>query len=145
MWPGLQVKGVREKRWLRSAGGVIDETPLGALVATHDLPIYQAGPNAEVVHSLHHQREAASPVIAAPDNEPDADGISTRHKAIAVVLDLVNPVGAGRRAVGRRRQAGLDETQNRHSGGYIAPALTGIESVRTGLKKAPQWRKKQRG
>ena len=37
-----------------SAGGVIDETPLGALVATHDLPIYQAGPNAEVVHGLDH-------------------------------------------------------------------------------------------
>ena len=29
------------------------------------------------------------------------DGISTRHKAIAVVLNLMNPVGAGRRAVGR--------------------------------------------
>ena len=29
------------------------------------------------------------------------DGISPRHKAIAVVLNLMNPVGAGRRAVGK--------------------------------------------
>ena len=28
------------------------------------------------------------------------DGISTRHQAIAVVLNFMNPVGAGRRAIG---------------------------------------------
>jgi hypothetical protein len=41
----------------------------------------------------------------------------------------VNPIGAGRRAVSGGREARLDETQNdRHRGGYIAPAFRGIES-----------------
>ena len=53
-----------------------------------------------MVHGLDHEREALRPVIAAPGDQPDADGISPRHKAIAVVLNLMNPVGAGRRTVG---------------------------------------------
>ena len=75
-----------------------------------------------MVHGLDHERKAVGPVIAAPGNQPDADGISPRHKAIAVVLNLMNPVGAGRRTVGGGRQARLDETQNgRHSGGKYRP------------------------
>ena len=54
-----------------------------------------------MVHGLDHERKAVRPVIAAPGDQPDADGIPTRHKAIAVVLNLMNPVGAGRRTVGR--------------------------------------------
>ena len=73
--------------------------------------------------------------MAVAGEQPDADGISSRHKPVAVVLDFVQPVSAGRRTVGCRRQARLDEVQNgRHSGGYIAPALSGIDSVRTGIK-----------
>jgi hypothetical protein len=48
------------------------------------------------------------------------DGISTRHQAIAVVLNLMNPVGAGRG--GRQVTAArLDETQNRHREGKYRP------------------------
>jgi hypothetical protein len=57
MWPGLGLKGVREKRWLRSAGGVIDETPPAALVATHDLPVDQARAHLEVGHGLGYEQE----------------------------------------------------------------------------------------
>jgi hypothetical protein len=71
------------------------------LVAADDLPVDQAGPHLEVVHRLDHEWEPVRPVIAAPGNQPDADGISTRHKAVAVVLNLLNPVGAGRRTIGR--------------------------------------------
>jgi hypothetical protein len=42
-------------------------------------------------------------------NQPDAHGIAPGHQPEAVVLDLVNPVGAGRRLVGGGREAGLDE------------------------------------
>ena len=52
----------------------------------------------------------------------------------------MNPVGAGRRAIGRRRQARLDETQNRHSGRYIAPAVPRIEGqspARLWLRQRP--------
>jgi hypothetical protein len=71
-----------------------------SLVAARDLAVDQAGPHLQVVHRLHDQREAHRPVVAAPGDQPEADGISPRHKAIAVVLDLVNPVGAGRQAIG---------------------------------------------
>ena len=58
-----------------------------------------------VVHRLGHQRIALRPVIAALGDEPDAHGVAAGHQPEAVVLDLVNPIGAGRRN---------DETQNRH-------------------------------
>ena len=44
------------------------------LIAAHHLPVDQAGPHLEVVHGLDHEREAVRPVIAAPGNEPDANG-----------------------------------------------------------------------
>ena len=53
------------------------------------------------VHRLNHQRETVRPVVAAAGDQPDADRIATRHETIAVVLDLVNPAGSGRRTVGR--------------------------------------------
>jgi hypothetical protein len=39
--------------------------------------------------------------------------VATRHQAIAVVFDLVNPIGTRRRTLGSRRQAGLDEAERR--------------------------------
>jgi hypothetical protein len=50
-----------------------------------------------MVDSLDYEREA----IAVAGNQPVVDEISPRHKAIAVILDLMNPIGAGRRAIGR--------------------------------------------
>jgi len=41
--------------------------------------------------------------------QADAGRVSARHEAVAVVLDLVDPVRAGRRSVGSGREAGLDE------------------------------------
>jgi hypothetical protein len=71
------------------------------LVTTHHLAIDQTGLHLEVVHGLDHEGEAVRPVVAAPGNQPDADGVAPGHQPVTVVLDLVNPVGAGRRAVGR--------------------------------------------
>ena len=48
----------------------------------------------------------------------DAHGIATGHEPVAVVLDLVNPVGAGRGFVGGGRKAGLDEIWGRRQGAY---------------------------
>jgi len=39
----------------------------------------------------------------------EAGRVSARHEAVAVVLDLVDPVRAGRRSVGAGREAGFDE------------------------------------
>ena len=70
-------------------------------VAAHDLAVDEARPHLEVVHGLDYEREAVRPVIAAPGDEPDAHGIAPGHQPVAVVLDFVQPAGAGRRAVGR--------------------------------------------
>ena len=72
------------------------------------LSIDQAGAYRVVVHGLGHQRIALRPVIAALGDEPDAHGIAAGHQPEAVVLDLVNPIGAGRGLVGRRWEAGFD-------------------------------------
>jgi hypothetical protein len=72
-----------------------------ALIAADHLPVDQAGPHLEMGYGLDDQREPVESVIAAPGDEPDADRIPTRHQPVAVVLNLMNPVGAGRRAVRR--------------------------------------------
>src|SRR5262245_55702437 len=53
------------------------------------------------------------PVISVAGKEPDAGGVPADHHAKAVVLDLVNPAGALRRALGGGWKAGLDETGRR--------------------------------
>jgi hypothetical protein len=75
------------------------------LIAVLHLSIDQAGEYLVVVHRLGHQWIALRPDIAAPDDEPDAHGVAACHQPDAVVLDLVNPVGAGRGLVGWRREA----------------------------------------
>jgi hypothetical protein len=42
-----------------------------------------------------------------PESRPF--GIVPDHEPVAIVLDFVNPVGAGRRLVGGGRKVGLDE------------------------------------
>ena len=105
-----------ETRWLRCGGGGI-EAGQPVLVTADDLAIDQAGSHAQVADGLDHEREPLRPIVAPTGDKPDADRIAPRHKAVAVVLDLMNPVGAGRRTVGGRRQARLNETQYWHRGG----------------------------
>ena len=66
------------------------------LIAAHHLAVDQAGPHLEVVHRLDDEWVALRPVFAPAGNQPDAHGVPTSHQPEAVVLDLVNPVGAGR-------------------------------------------------
>ena len=96
-----QVEGIEEGVDLVAAAAQDVEPGEPALVAAHHLAVDEAGPHLEVVHGLDHEREAVRPVVAAPGNQPDADGIAPGHQPIAVVLDFVQPAGAGRRTVGR--------------------------------------------
>src|SRR4051794_24314682 len=86
------------------------------------------------MRSVHFIAETPQMGIATGPGTPERTSeprVAPSHQPIAVVLDLVNPVGAGRRTVGRRGQARLDETQNRrHSGGYIASAEPRANSCR---------------
>jgi hypothetical protein len=48
--------------------------------------------------------------------QPHASGITARHQPVAVMLDFVNPVRAGRRSVGCRWEAGFDEAGRQQTG-----------------------------
>ena len=62
-----------------------------------------------MIHSLDHEREAAGPVVAVPGEQANSYRIAPGHQAIAVVLDLVNPVRPRRRLVGGRWEARFNE------------------------------------
>src|SRR5262249_52015779 len=49
---------------------------------------------------------------AVAGNQPDTSAIAPGHDAKAVMLDFVNPAGAGRRGLGRRGQTRLDGPQS---------------------------------
>ena len=80
-----------------------------SLVTANNLTIDEARVHLEVVQGLDNERETVRPVIASPGQQPDAHGVPTSHQAIAIVLDLVNPVRTRRRLVSGRRQARFDE------------------------------------
>jgi hypothetical protein len=106
-----KVEGIQEGLGLAPAMAEQLKGGHAFLVAIHDLAVDQAGPHLEVVHSLGHQRVAARPVVPPAGNQPDAHGVATGHKPKPIVLDLVNPVGAGRRLVGWGWEAGFDEAR----------------------------------
>jgi hypothetical protein len=81
------------------------------LVTAHHLAVDQAGAHLEVVHSLNHERVALRPVVAHAGDEPDAHGVAPGHEPKPIVLDLVNPVEAGRGLVRWGREARLDEAR----------------------------------
>jgi hypothetical protein len=70
------------------------------IVAAHYLAVDQTGAHSQKVGRFHNSREALRPIVAPPGQQPDANGVSPGHETISVVLDLVNPLGAGRRLVG---------------------------------------------
>jgi hypothetical protein len=79
------------------------------LVADNDLAIDQARARRQHRNRCHDLRKSLAEVVAVAGVEPHALGVAPRHDAEAVVLDLVQPVGAARRGLGRRRQAEFDE------------------------------------
>ena len=66
------------------------------LIAANDFPVDQAGPHLQIVHGLDHEGEAGGPIIAPFGEQTDADRIAPGHQTITVMLDLVDPIGAGR-------------------------------------------------
>jgi len=80
-------------------------------VTGHGLAVEQAGACLEPVHGLYNQRIPLRPVVSVAGEQPDADRGPPRHQAIAVMLDFVNPVRAGRRSAGWGWEAGCDEAR----------------------------------
>ena len=77
-------------------------------VADDGLAVDQAGPHWQLGNGGRGQREAISKVIALASVKGHASGIAFRQDAKAIVLDLVNPAGPGRRLLGRAGEASLN-------------------------------------
>jgi hypothetical protein len=86
--------------------------------------------------ALSDQRIALGPIVSAPGEHPRATGASANDQPVAVVFDLVNPLGADRGLGRKRRDAGIDKalraatsrrTTQEHSGnlGCDAPKRKG--------------------
>ena len=72
---------------------------------------------------------AGTPVVSVSRQQPDADRVAPSHQAIAVMLDFVDPVRPGRRALGGRGQARLDEAAARRRGRYAQhPGKVGADT-----------------
>jgi hypothetical protein len=69
-------------------------------IADDRLAVDEAGPHLEPVYRLDDDGKARRPVVAVPGEQASAGGVSARHQPVAIVLDLVNPVGAGWRPLG---------------------------------------------
>jgi hypothetical protein len=78
-------------------------SPPGPFLSTRNATDFNSRPHKEAA-----QRRA-------PGTPPK---LASSHQAITVMLDFVNPIGSARRAVGRRREARLDETAFRRRGCY---------------------------
>ena len=77
-----------------------------------------------MVDGLYDQGKPVGPVIASPSQQLDGHGIAERHQTVAVVFDLMNPVGAVRGLVGWAGEAGLSvikvfETASRANEGRL--------------------------
>jgi hypothetical protein len=124
-----QVEGEHESAGLVPPLAQDLEHGQAALVAAHSLAVDQAGPHLQVVHGLDDEREAGGPVVASARDQPNADRVAPGHQAIAVVLDLMNPVRA-RRLVGRRWQARFDEAGGGSAGRRTQRGHDGVNSIR---------------
>jgi len=60
-------------------------------------------------HGLADQRIALGPIVSAPGEHPPAIGAPADNQPVAIVFDLMNPLGADRRLGRKRRDAGIDK------------------------------------
>jgi hypothetical protein len=75
----------------------------------HRLAVDQEGLRLDAERGINDGREAVGPVMAVAREAADPRAIPAHHKAVAVVLDLVNPERAGRWLRHLRRLAWCDE------------------------------------
>jgi hypothetical protein len=60
-------------------------------------------------HPVSPIESATSILVTAASEQADADGVTASHQPIAVMLNLVDPIGSGGWAFSRRWKAGFDK------------------------------------
>ena len=85
-----------------------------AVIADNDcLAIDQERSGVDAAGSVNDSGEAVGPVVAVTCEAADPRAIPAQHQPVAVVLDFVNPLQAGRRRVSLGRTTGVDEAGRR--------------------------------
>jgi hypothetical protein len=105
-----QVEGIQERLGLlsRAIAQPVEHRET-VLVHDHDLSIDDAALARERHQRGRDRRIALRPHEAVAGDQVHAAVILPRLQAVAVMLDLVNPSGAGRRLLGQRREARFDK------------------------------------
>ena len=80
------------------------------LVAAHGFPVNQKGLGWNGLGGIPDRRKSVDPVVTASCEQPHPHAVPADHHAIAIVLDLMNPVWAARKIAGGRGKAGLDKS-----------------------------------
>jgi hypothetical protein len=98
-----------------------------AVRITRDQLVDDAGANRQSLNGGDDRREAPSPIEPTPGYEADALAVAAGEHAIAVMFDLVQPLGSGRRAECGGREAGLEGPG--HVAGHVAGRIDGRQAV----------------
>ena len=105
---------------------VPDEIERGnaVLIAGDSFAVDDAGARAQACQSLHDQREATGEVVARTAIEPHPLAVLAGNDAEAIVLDLVQPLAAGRQFISFGRKARRDEpgqecAHTQHNAAYL--------------------------
>jgi hypothetical protein len=107
-----------------------------ALVDHDDLAIDEAGLDRQACDGIDDAREAVGEVVAIAREQTHALAIAPRQDAEAVVLDLMNPPGAGGRLLGGFGKAGRDGGPVSREGGtthgLVAGSLSRVQQCGEG-------------
>ena len=106
-----QVEGVEEHPVVVSLAVELLEVRRAVGIAADRLAVEDQGARPQGRHRLPDEREPVRPVVAPAGEQPDPAVLLPDDHAVAVVLDLVNPVGSDRRLVGSGRNAWFDEAK----------------------------------
>src|SRR5215467_2776826 len=99
-----QVEGVQERAVIMAAVANEIERGNAVVIAGDSLAVDDAGARAQACQRLDDQREAAGEVIARTAVEPHLRASLASNDPKAVMLDLVQPLAAGRELVGFGRK-----------------------------------------
>jgi hypothetical protein len=108
-----EVEGVQERGVIMAAVANEIERGHAVLIASDSLAIDDAGARAQACQRLDYQRETAGKVIARTTVESHSHAVLPGDDSKAVVLDLVQPLAAGRQFIGFGREARRDKPAGR--------------------------------
>src|SRR5262245_53062871 len=119
-----EVEGVEEDALVSALVPDEIERSNAVVIAGDSFAIDDAGARAQACQCLDDQREAAGEIVAGTAIEPHPLAVLAGNDAKAIVLDLVQPLAAGRQLIGfgwkaRRDEPGREGAHTQHNAAYL--------------------------